>query len=174
MPDLAQTIPEVRRANKAQAAHFFDITLPTLEKWIRDGMPIVQRGARGVSWVLDLLDIAQWRFGARLPSGEIDPDTLAPMERDKWYASEIKRRDLQKRDRQLLEVGDVEEAVSTAFSAMAQALFALPDFLERRAGMSPEQAETCQAAIYQTMNDLADRLVEFAPVEGAKAGEGAA
>jgi phage terminase Nu1 subunit (DNA packaging protein) len=170
MADLAQTIPEVRRANKAQAAQFFDISLPTLEKWIRDGMPTVQRGARGISWVLDLLDIAQWRFGARLPSGEIDPDTLPPMERDKWYASELKRRDLQKRDRELLEAANVEEAVSTAFAAISQSLFALPDFLERRAGMTPEQAETCQAAIYESMNDLAERLAEFAPVDMTEEG----
>lgn len=94
-------------------------------------------------------------------NGELDPSKMQPADRDKWFASEIKRRDLQVRDGQLLEVDDVEMAVSTAFASVAQAVFALPDYLERRAGLSPEQAEICQAAIYEMFNDLAERLGGF-------------
>jgi hypothetical protein len=117
-------------------------------------------GERSGHSVYSLREAGPALFGQ--PTGSTtDPAEMTPMERDKWYASELKRRDLQKRDRELLEVAEVEEAVSTAFAAIAQSMFALPDFLERRAGMSPEQAETCQTVIHESMSDLANRLANF-------------
>jgi phage terminase Nu1 subunit (DNA packaging protein) len=158
------SLAEVRKANKAQAALFFGITLPVIDKWIREGMPIVQRGSKGFEWVLDLHDIAKWKYTARLPSGELDPETLAPGERKLWYDGETKRRELQVRDRQLIPALEVEEVVGTAFSATAQALMALPDNLERRAGLSPEQVESVDTVIHEALNDLADKLGHVAPI----------
>jgi hypothetical protein len=163
-PDIVAQCPDIRRANKAETAQFFDITLPTLDKWIREGMPVLQRGARGVSWVLDLRAAAEWRYTSRLPEGGLDPETLPPGERKLWYDGETRRRELQVRDRELLHAAEVEESVGTAFSSVAQTLLALPDNLERRAGLTPGQAEAAEAAIHEAMTDLADRLAMLAPV----------
>jgi phage terminase Nu1 subunit (DNA packaging protein) len=167
LSDIAAQCPEMRRANKAQVAQFFDITIPTLEKWVREGMPVLQRGARGVSWVLDLRAIAEWRYTSRLPEGGLDPETLPPGERKLWYDGETRRRELQVRDRELIRATEVEESVATAFSSVAQTLLALPDNMERRAGLTPAQAEAAEGAIHEAMNDLADRLTLLAPVATA-------
>ncbi|WP_018935669.1 MULTISPECIES: DUF1441 family protein [unclassified Thioalkalivibrio] len=172
MADVAETIPECRRANKAETAWFFDITLPTLEKWIREGCPVVQRGSRGVAWVLDLRQVAEWRYSAKTAEGDIDPETLPPGERKQWYDGEKMRRELQVRDRELIPASEVEASVATAFSAIAQSLLAMPDNLERRVGLDPASAEAAEAVIHETMNDLVERLGALAPVEAPEVTDG--
>ena len=156
-------IPDIRRGNKADCAQFFGVTLPTIDKWIRDGMPIVQRGSQGISWVIDLHQAAEWRYTARLPSGQIDPETLTPAERKLWYDGETKRRDLQVRDRELIEVGEAEEVIGTAFAAVSQALLSLSDNLERRGGITVDQAEIVDMVAHEALTGLSDRLSGLAP-----------
>lgn len=163
MKDAAVNIPSIRRANKAEAALFFDVTLPTLDKWIREGMPVVQRGARGISWVIDLLHAAEWRYSPRTADGQVDPESMTPAERKLWYDGENQRRKLQLLDRELIPAEEVEVSVSTAFAAVAQTLLALPDNLERRSGLTPEQSESCEQAVHEAMTDLAERLASIAP-----------
>lgn len=165
MAQVADGIPDIRAGNKADCAQFFGVTLPTVDKWIRDGMPTVQRGSQGVSWVIDLHAAAKWRYEARLPSGELDPETLPPNERKLWYDGETRRRELQERDRHLIPDGEVEQTIATAFAAVAQSMLALPDDLERRAGLSPAQSDAVQQAVHESLNDLADRLASLATVE---------
>jgi terminase small subunit / prophage DNA-packing protein len=167
LTDIAAQCPEIRRANKAEAAQFFDITLPTLEKWLREGAPVLQRGARGVSWVLDLRAMAQWRYETRLPEGGLDPETLTPAERKLWYDGETRRRDLQVRDRELIPASEVESAVAQAFASLAQAVQSLPDELEQDAALTPEQAEAAERSLHRKLNAVADQLSALAPVEAA-------
>lgn len=164
MADVAVAVPEVRRANKAQAAEFFDISLPTLEAWLRKGAPVVQRGSRGIGWILDLNAVARWHYESRIESGDVDPDSLPPAERKAWYEGEAKKRELQIKDRELIPAPDVERAVATAFAAIAQDLRAIPDNLERRHGMDGETAQRVEEAIFEAMESLADRLSSLAPV----------
>ena len=161
--DPSLSIPEIRRANKSEAAAFFDVSLKTIEAWSRSGMPVVVREKK--SWLVDLLAAAQWRFGARQSSNQLDPEELPPQERKMWYDGEAKRRDIQIRDRELIPVVEVEEVIGTAYSAIAQALLSLPDNMERRAGLSAEQAEAAEQAIHESMSELADRLGRVAPVD---------
>lgn len=165
MAQVAEGIPEIRSGNKADCAQFFGVTLPTIDKWIRDGMPTVQRGSQGVSWVIDLHAAAKWRYEARLPSGELDPETLPPAERKLWYDGETRRRELQERDRHLIPDGEVEQTIATAFATVAQSVLALPDQLERRAGLTPTQSDAVQSAVHESLSDLADRLASLATLE---------
>lgn len=156
-------LPPVRKANKAEAAQFFEISLPTLEKWLREGAPIVQRGERGFSWVLDLKAVAEWRYTAHLDNGGVDPEKLQPLERKQWYDGERVRRELQIRDRELIQADELEASIGTSYASIAQSLLSLPDYLERRAGLSPEQAEVAESAIHEALDALADRLQSLAP-----------
>lgn len=153
-----------RRVNKAELAAWFDVSLPTIEAWIRRGMPISQRGSRGVPWVIDLLEVAEWRFSGRADNdGEIDPERLTPSDRKAWYEGEARRRDLQERDRELIPAIEVEQAIRTAFAAIGQSLRSIPDNLERRIGISPAVAEQIEEILDEEMTALADRLSSLAP-----------
>ena len=153
-----------RRVNKAELAAWFDVSLPTIEAWIRRGMPISQRGSRGVPWVIDILEVAEWRFSGRADNnGEIDPERLTPSDRKAWYEGEARRRDLQERDRELIPAIEVEQAIRTAFAAIGQSLRSIPDNLERRIGISPAVAEQIEEILDEEMTALADRLSSLAP-----------
>jgi phage terminase Nu1 subunit (DNA packaging protein) len=169
MIDAAHSIPDRRRANKAELAAFFDVSLPTIESWVRRGCPVVQRGSKGVSWVFDLLQVSEWKFSGMAPQGagedgEIDPSRLPPAERKAWFESEIKRRDLQVRDGELIPASDLELCIATAFAAIAQGVRAIPDNLERRIGCGADVAETVGQILDEEMSALADRLAQLSPV----------
>jgi len=166
MPKASQIeIPDIRRANKAQAAEFFGISLMTLDLWIRDGAPVVQKGARRVAYVLDLRAIAEWRYAPRQNASNVDPERLPPNERKQWYEGEKHRRAIQVEDRELIPIAELEEVIGTAYASIAQTLLSMPDLLERRAGLPPEIAEQSEIIIHEAMTDLADRLQTFASVE---------
>jgi len=157
----------VRMGSKAGCAEFFDVSLPTVEAWIRRGMPVVQKGAKGVAWVIDLMAAAQWRFAGPTDS-EVDPDSMTPTDRKAWYEGETKRRDLQIRDGELIPAADVERVVATAFAAIASDIRAIPDNLERKYGIDGAVAESVEALLYEAMDAMADRLSKLAPVETAE------
>ena len=153
-----------RRVNKAELAAWFEVSLPTIEAWIRKGMPIAQRGSRGVPWVIDILEVAEWRFSGRADTdGEIDPERLTPSDRKAWYEGEARRRDLQERDRELIPAIEVEQTVRTAFAAIGQSLRSIPDNLERRVGISPAVAEQIEEMLDEEMTALADSLASLTP-----------
>ena len=155
----------VRIGSKANCAEFFCVSLPTIESWIRKGMPVVQRGAKGVAWSIDLCAAAEWRFSVPAGAeGTADPESMTPIERKAWYEGETKRRDLQIRDRELIPAGDVERTVATAFAAISTGLRAIPDLLERKYGLSGEIAGNVSEALDLELEALADRLATMAPV----------
>lgn len=160
---LVPHLPDIREATKAECAEFFEVSLPTLENWVRRGCPFVQRGGRGVSWVFDLLAVAKWHFAPDSEVDASDPMTLPAAERKAWFESEIKRRDLQERDRELIPSSEVEQVVATAFASIAQSVRSLPDNMERRLGLSPEAVESMTFAIDEYMDELADRLSKMSP-----------
>lgn len=166
-----QISQSLRTATKAGCAEFFGISLPTVEAWVRKGMPVQQQGSRGVAWAIDLLAAAEWKFaGSARGDGEADPEDMAPAERKAWYEGETKRRDLQVRDRELIPAGDVERVIATAFAALASDVWAIPDLLERKHGVSGEIAGQVADALAPAMEALAGRLSAFASLdaEGAE------
>lgn len=162
-----QITSSVRTGSKAACAEFFDVSLPTVEAWIRRGMPVVQKGSKGVAWVIDLLAAAQWRFAGQ-SDGSADPDTMTPTDRKAWYEGETKRRDLQIRDGELIPSGDVERVVATAFAALSSDIRSIPDNLERKYGIAGDVAESVEALLHEAMDAMADRLSKLAPVEDSE------
>lgn len=164
-PVSLSAVGRLRKANKAEVAEFFDVSIPSVEGWLRRGCPVVQRGSRTIPWVFDLLDVAKWRITGQRSDADIDPDTLPPSERKAWYEGESKKRELQVRDRELIPAAEVEQVIATAFAAIAQDLRAIPDNLERRHGIDPAVAEAVEAALFEAMDALADRVATLAPTE---------
>lgn len=128
----------------------------------------MQRGSRTVPWVFDLLDVATWRITGQRTDADVDPDTLPPSERKAWYEGETRKRELQVRDRELIPAAEVEQAIATAFAAIAQDMRAIPDNLERRHGIAPAVAEAVETALLEAMDHLADRLAALASVEASE------
>lgn len=150
-----------RYGGKADCAEFFGVSLPTVDAWVRSGMPVEQVGGRGVSWVIDILAAAEWKFTSQ--SAENDPNEMSPTDRDKWFRSERNRRDLQILDRELIPRSEVERDVSTAWAAVASDLRSIPDKLERRIGISPLVAEQIEIELNEIAMSMYEKMSEFAP-----------
>jgi phage terminase Nu1 subunit (DNA packaging protein) len=48
------------RLNRSGLAEHMAVALPTIDRWVKEGMPVVQRGSRGVEWTFDLADVIRW------------------------------------------------------------------------------------------------------------------
>jgi phage terminase Nu1 subunit (DNA packaging protein) len=46
--------------NRQELSQAMGISLPTVDRWIRDGCPVKQRGAKGVAWEFLLPDVVAW------------------------------------------------------------------------------------------------------------------
>lgn len=158
MADPAPSVPAVRRANKAEVAQWFEVSLPTVDAWIRKGAPVVQRGSQGVPWVLDLKAIAEWRF-----RGEPPADDLPPHDRRAWYQSENERVKLERELGQLVPASDAHREMAELVKVVTAGLDGLPDILERDAGIPPEAVTRVQELADAIREQLYRQAVEGEP-----------
>jgi len=93
-----------------------------------------------------------------LPAADRYREAQADKER---ALADIRAMEARTRAGTLIPADEVAQAVSTAFSRIAQTVWGLPDLLERKAGLTPAQAETAQQAIHAAMDALADDLAQF-------------
>jgi hypothetical protein len=46
---------------KDTLASIMDVTITSIERWIRDGMPVEQRGDQFEDWIFDLSQVKRWK-----------------------------------------------------------------------------------------------------------------
>lgn len=51
-----------RIVNRADLATLCNVTLPTVDAWVRRGCPAVERGSKGREWQFDFAEVVQWRI----------------------------------------------------------------------------------------------------------------
>lgn len=139
------TVPANRTANKAGVAEWFGVSITSVDRWVLRGCPFVQKGERGVSWVFDLLAVAEWKFGRQ--EGTVDPSGMTPKDRLDHYRAERERLKLEQETGSLIPAAEVESVTAEAMKTLAQTLDTLPDVLERDAGLSGETVQIVQRVI---------------------------
>ena len=164
-PVPLSVVGRLRRANKAEVAEFFEVSIKAVDGWVRRGCPVVERGRLNKPWVFDLLAVAEWRIAGTSANDCTDPTAFPPAERKAWFESELKRRELQERDRELIPAAELESCVARVFGALSQGLRSIPDNLERRIGCSAEVAEAVERILEAEMDAAADMLASIAPVD---------
>lgn len=152
----------LRRANKATVAAFFDVSLSTVDGWIRRGCPFIQSGSLKSSWQFDILAVIEWRL-SRDATPKCDPEDMTPIDRKAWYDGETKRVALMEKARTLVPAVELAQVIPTTYSAIAQSVRAIPDNLERRLSLPPEAIEQVAEAIDHALEDLADRMGKLVP-----------
>lgn len=58
--------PNDRVAGKDSLASMLDVSITTVERWIRDGMPVEQRGDQLHDWIFNLNEVKAWRSSESL------------------------------------------------------------------------------------------------------------
>lgn len=150
---MTDDVPQCRKANKAALAAFFDVSLPTIDSWVRRGCPVLQEGSQGTPWIFDLLAVADWR-AERKPALPNDLNSMSPRERLDFVRAERERLRLEADQGQLIPAAEVERVLSEAFKALALALSTLPDALERGCGLPPDAVARAQHLIDDARESL--------------------
>lgn len=63
------------RFNRAETAAHMGVSVTTLDRYVREGCPVVQRGSRGVEWAFDLPDVVRWYGNKRAAETASDAPT---------------------------------------------------------------------------------------------------
>lgn len=156
--------------NRQETAEMFGVSLPTLDAWIRAGMPVEKGGSNGKPYEIDPHKVKVWREGLRAAEEEQEQDRkrrLAELQaeldleggtvegvdalpfdaRQKYYASERERMKVAELRGELMRTDRVRGVLERLFVGLSDQLQSLPDYLERRCDMSPADAEKLAEAI---------------------------
>jgi hypothetical protein len=107
---------------------------------VREGMPAIFRRVFGVY------------------NEDFDYRQLAPKDRLDHFRAERERLRLEAETRELIPASEVESAIAIALKQLAQTLDALPDTLDRAAGLSPEALDVAQRCIDSARDELFEAL----------------
>lgn len=68
--------------NRSDIARHMGVSMPTIDRWVKEGMPVIERGGRGVQWLFNLPDVIRWWGDRRAKDAAGDvPDDLAEIEK---------------------------------------------------------------------------------------------
>lgn len=155
--------------NKAQLETALGVSQTTLSAYIRQGLPSVEAGTNGRSYVFRLSVAFAWQAArradddamraagdqaaAQLQMALLGGDTAAPVDGKMTLADQRKlieldliRNEAARKRRELVRLDDVTFAIEAAFAAIRDALDALPDRLSRELGLDGRDMEKVETA----------------------------
>lgn len=176
-----------------ETARFFDISVPTLRAWIKDGCPVDQHGGNGVAYQLDLLKVGAWRRSREQAQrqeaeqraardqqlrmdllgsealGANDETTLTATARAAAMREELDRTKLAELRRELVSAADTKLLMAQVFGQLRMKIRNIPDELGDEFGLSESQQEAMLDRIDEALTDIADSIEAIAssPQEGA-------
>lgn len=168
--------------NKSELADLFEVSLPTVDEWIKDGCPVEQEGSNGVPYVFDARKVLAWRRGvedakkraaderaatlAQLQlslTGGASPDAgpvLTGKDRiDALNAALLEDR-LKRERKKVVPVEDVRADYQALFQLLRQRLLPLGVMLKRTAGLGEEQVRAVDAEVRGLLRDLSRQIAD--------------
>jgi len=120
--------------NRSRLAALHGVSLPTIDAWVREGMPVVKRGSRGVEWEFDPAACYAWRMQRELDkskreadAGGGDPESLDALERRKLLAQTVEAElKLAKARGEVADVALMERNLARAFATVRASLRQVP------------------------------------------------
>ncbi|MDA3922749.1 MAG: terminase small subunit [Salinisphaera sp.] len=104
--------------NRVELAQVVGKHVTTIDQWVREGCPFLQRGSRGIAWEFSTADVYDWRL-ERERSTQDDPSNMEELEWRHELANTLKAElDLAKAQGDVAYIEEVEAAVAEAFGAV--------------------------------------------------------
>jgi phage terminase Nu1 subunit (DNA packaging protein) len=129
-------------ANKLQVSEFFDVSVKTVDLWVRRGCPFIQRGDLRTPWIFDLLTVTEWRYAPPTRVRVDDPEKLKPRDRRDWYEGERVREKIEELRANLISRDEFDAEKSRIQSVIAECLDRLPDRLITACKLPPAASAT--------------------------------
>lgn len=172
-----------------ETARFFDVSVPTVRTWIKDGCPVAEQGGNGRAYGLSLRAVADWRRGlAEAEAAEAERKRAAdaqlglellgsggmalqdagagagmtPKQRAEWLRAEMDAAKLAVMRGELVRADDLRQAVADAFARCKARLRSMPDTLARNLGWDEAATLACLGQVDGALEDLANDLAGIA------------
>ena len=100
-----------------------------------------------------------------LMDGDFNPNNLSPADRKNWYDSELKRTQLEEKERKLIPSEEVERVISEAYGVISHSLRSIPDNMERDLNITGKQAEYLEININKQLSALEKALSKLSSNE---------
>lgn len=179
---LPDDVPDAT-LQKNEVAQFFGVSIPTIDAWLRQGMPAMSEGANGRAWEFRAAHVWAWReaqraeeetrseearaaieaMRLRLVDGKAGDSirALPPKERRDLYEVELAHRKLMAESNSLIERQVVRELLEDLFSLFRDGVTAHSDRLERDGALKGEQIELVDQYGEELLEQLGRRIEEF-------------
>lgn len=114
--------------NRSSLAEHIGVSLPTIDRMVKQGVPVVQRGSRGVEWVFDLAEVIRWQIERAVEQAAGDePTGLEEIERRTAHAKmEMAELELATKRNQVATIRDFERAQAKAFAEIRTNVMNVP------------------------------------------------
>lgn len=115
------------KLNRAGLAEHMGVSLPTVDRWVKEGMPVLQRGARGVEWAFDLAEVIRWWGDRKAAAAAGEVDDIAEIEKRTAKAKMEQAELALARDKSLVApIAEFERAQSAMMAAIRQNVLNVP------------------------------------------------
>ena len=114
--------------NRSGLADVFGVALPTVDGWVRQGVPVVTRGGRGKQWEFDTAAVADWLRDKAVAeaTGDVQADE-AELKRRKLQAETTRAElELAKAKAEVAPVREFERAQAAAFAQIRANIMNVP------------------------------------------------
>jgi phage terminase Nu1 subunit (DNA packaging protein) len=173
--------------NRAQLAEALAVSEPTIDRYRKDGMPVMQEGTNGQAYQFVLSECWAWvqertadrkahdaraqesvqQLRLQVLGGSLGESEMAltPKERGEIYAAEVNYTRLATERGQLIPRAEVTELLDHVLATVRSSVMGLPDRLSRDAGLTGRQAEQAVAVtddlvaeIHRTLGSYVERM----------------
>lgn len=119
--------------NRAGLAALHGVSLPTIDAWRREGMPVVKAGSKGIEWEFDPAAVYAWRMQRELDKAKRDtdedgnPESMEALERRKLLANTVEAElKVAKARGEVAEIAVMERNLGRAFATVRASLRQVP------------------------------------------------
>ncbi|WP_150467406.1 terminase small subunit [Francisella sp. SYW-9] len=128
--------------NKQELANTFGVDVTTVDKWIRNGCPYVEKGSKGVAWQYNTADVIKWRrdrdveyatkdtFDVTSDVKELDINIKQEKLRLTKYQADEQKVKAERAERKLIPIEDVQLVLGDLFVIMKDKLLNIPERVE--------------------------------------------
>lgn len=179
---LAQTVPD-EVVTKKLLANAFSTSTNTIDKWIDQGMPILNEGGNGQAYEFQLSHCWAWWHARQeaeqnrssaaesavramqleLTGGSVGDgiNALSPKEKQEVITAQMEYEAFQRQRGELINRDDVVALLDTVFVLLRDTITTLPDRLERECDLDGNTVEQAVFICDETLADAQSKLTDF-------------
>ncbi|MBK4216126.1 terminase small subunit [Paracoccus caeni] len=168
--------------NQEEIARALDVTVNTISKWIRDGMPVAQVGGNGRAYILRLSHCWAWRMAREADTEQRNRHNenqisllraealgvtvgdqaaqLSARERRELAEADMRWSEAQLRRGKLAPVADLIDLLESIGKIVRDGLEGMPDRLERELDLNAVQVAAVDQIAKDILTAIADRIEE--------------